>query len=183
MDGSGIYAAVVVAGVSATRVLWCTFSLYLVHRQSLWGSLRFQQQEYFQTVTGRKEYQCLVDTQHPCLCSDSPNGTECHPSHWERNRCLHRGHQRWPGPRLASPTCLADWELWGRELNGCPETVIKELKAAIGSSEEEIVKSWTISFTMIVIESGEKSRVHWVPLLETEKNIVVVVVVERLDCS
>ena len=37
---------------------------------------------------------------------------------------------------------------------------------------------------MIVTESGEKSRVHWVPLLETEKNIVVVVVVvERVDCS
>ena len=59
---------------------------------------------------------------------------------------------------------------------------IKELKAAIGRSKEEIVKSWTISFTMIVTESGEKSRVHWVPFLETEKNIVVVVV-ERLDCS
>ena len=57
------------------------------------------------------------------------------------------------------------------------------MKAAIGSSKEEIVKSWTISFTMIVTESGEKSRVHWVPLLETEKNIVVVVVVERVDCS
>ena len=37
-------------------------------------------------------------------------------------------------------------------------------------------------------ESGEKSRVHCVPLLETEKSIVVVVVVvvvvvERRDCS
>ena len=127
MDGSGIYAAVVVAGVSATRVLWGTRSLYLVHRQSLWVSLRFQQQECFQTVTERREYQCLVDTQHPCLCSDSPNGTEYHPSHWERIRCLHRGHQRWPGPRLASPTCLADWELWGRELNGCPGTVVFDL--------------------------------------------------------
>ena len=87
MDGSGIYAAVVAAGVSATRVLWGTRSLYLVHRQSLWGSLRFQQQECFQTVTERSEYQCLVNTQHPCLCSDSPNGTEYHPSHWERNCC------------------------------------------------------------------------------------------------
>ena len=113
MDCSGIYAAVVVAGVSATGVLWGTRSLFLVHRQSLWGSPRFQQ-ECFQTVTERREYQCLVDTP----------GTEYHPSHWEQSRCLHRGHQRWPRPRLASPTCLAGWELWERELkwlsrNGC----------------------------------------------------------------
>ena len=128
MDSSRIYAAVVVAGVSATRVLWGTRSLYLVHRQSLWGSLPFQQQECFQTVTERREYQCLVvDTQHPCLCSDSLNGTECHPSHWERNRCEHCGHQRWPGHRLAYPTCLAGWELWGRELNGCLGTVVFSL--------------------------------------------------------
>ena len=127
MDGSGIYAVVVVAGVSATRVLWCTRSLYLVHRQSLWGSLRFQQQECSKTVTERREYQCLVDTLHPLLSSDSANGTECHPSHWERNRCLHRGHQRWPGLRLASPTCLVGWELWGHELNGCPGTVVFDL--------------------------------------------------------
>ena len=112
---------------SATRVLLGTHSLYLVHRQSLWGSLSFQQQECFQTVLDRREYQCLVDTQHPCLCSDSPNGTECLPSHWERNSCLHRGHQRWPERRLASPTCLAGSKLWGRELNGCPGTVVFDL--------------------------------------------------------
>ena len=98
-------------GLCDSGVVGYSFSFYLVHCQSLWGSLRFQQQECLQTVTERRDYQCLVDTQHPCLCSDSPNGTECHPSHWERNRCLHCGHQRWPGPRLASPTCLAGWEL------------------------------------------------------------------------
>ena len=43
----------------------------------------------------------------------------------------------------------------------------------VEGSKEEIVKSWTISFTMIVTTSGGMSRVHWVPLLETEKNIVV----------
>ena len=36
---------------------------------------------------------------------------------------------------------------------------------------------------MTVTESGEKSNVHWVPVLETEKNTVVVVVVERVNCS
>ena len=94
------------------------FILFSLSRLNLYG---------FQTVTERREYQCLVDTQHPCLCSDSPNGTECHPSHWERNRCLHRGHQRWSGPRVASPTYLAGWELWGRELNGCQGTVVFDL--------------------------------------------------------
>ena len=124
MDSSVIYAAVVAVWVSATRVMWGTRSLYLVHRQFQWGSLRFQLQESFQTVTERRQYQCLVDTLHPSLRSDSPNETECHPSHWERNRCLHRGHQRWFVPRLASPTCLACWELWVPELNGCPGTVV-----------------------------------------------------------
>ena len=127
MDDSVIYAAVASAWVSVTRVLWGTRSLYLVHRQFQWASLRFQLLERFQTVTERREYQCLVDTLHRALRLDSPNGTECHPSHWERNRCLHRGHQRWLVPRLASPTCLAGWELWVRELNGSLGTVVFDL--------------------------------------------------------
>ena len=54
LDGSGIYAAAVVAGVSAIRVSLGTRSFYLVHRQSLWGSLRFQQQECFSNSDGEK---------------------------------------------------------------------------------------------------------------------------------
>ena len=127
MDSSVIYAAVAAAWVSVTRVLCGTRSLYLAHCQSLWDSLRFQQHESFQTVTERREYHCLVDTLHPYLRSDSLNGTEHRPGRWERNRCLHRDHPRWLVPRLASPTCLVGWELWERELNGCPGTVVFHL--------------------------------------------------------
>ena len=35
-----------------------------------------------------------------------------------------------------------------------------------------IVIFWSSSFTVIVTESGPKSRVHWIPSLETEKIII-----------
>ena len=40
-------------------------------------------------------------------------------------------------------------------------------------SSELIVKFWSRSFTAIVTESGPKSRVHWIPSLETEKIMMI----------
>ena len=42
-------------------------------------------------------------------------------------------------------------------------------QAARGISCELVVKFWSRSFTAIVTESGPKTRVHWIPSLETEK--------------
>ena len=41
-----------------------------------------------------------------------------------------------------------------------------------GISCELVVIFWSRSFTAIVTESGPKSRVHWIPSLETEKIII-----------
>ena len=87
MDGSRIYAAVAVAWVFAIRAFSGTRSLFLNHRQSLWGSLRFQRQESFQTVMEKKEYECQVDTLHLSLRSDSPSETEHSPGRWEQSHC------------------------------------------------------------------------------------------------
>ena len=45
-------------------------------------------------------------------------------------------------------------------------------QAARGSSYELIVILWTKSIIAIVTESGPKSRVHWIPSLETEKIMI-----------
>ena len=46
-------------------------------------------------------------------------------------------------------------------------------QAARGISCELIVIFWSRSVTAIVTESGPKSRVHWIPSLNTEKIMMI----------